>query len=115
MEERQQAFAALMRRVNEGSQDAARELYDLYGSHILRVVRRRLSKELRSKFDSIDFVQDVWMSFFASPHGEGKFDRPEALIAYLVKIAHNKVVDTFRQRMQTRKYNVQREHSLESA
>src|SRR5947209_4816813 len=47
-------FKNLMRRVQEGSEDAARELLDRYGEHILRVVRRKLSRQLRSKFDSVD-------------------------------------------------------------
>src|SRR5437870_4945509 len=41
-------FKNLMQRVRDGSEDAARELLDRYGEHILRVVRRKLSRELRS-------------------------------------------------------------------
>src|SRR5262249_44175004 len=63
MDEEVQEFAALMQRLAGGSQEAARELYDRYGPHIRRVVRRRLIPALRPKFDSIDFEQDVWKSF----------------------------------------------------
>ena len=57
-------FVALMRRVREGSEAAAWELVDKYGGHLRRAVRRVLNPMLRSKFDSLDFVQLVWDSFF---------------------------------------------------
>jgi RNA polymerase sigma-70 factor (ECF subfamily) len=108
-------FADLMQRLREGSEDAARELLDRYGEHILRVVRRKLSRELRSKFDSVDFVQAVWASFFAGLPRRRRFDRPQALMAFLVTLAQNKVIDAVRQRMQTKKYNVNRERPLDGA
>jgi RNA polymerase sigma-70 factor (ECF subfamily) len=111
MPESREEFTDLMRRLRDGSEDAARELLDRYGEHILRVVRRKLSRELRSKFDSVDFVQAVWASFFAGVPRR-RFDRPEALMAFLVALAQNKVIDAVRQRMQTQKYNVNRERPL---
>jgi RNA polymerase sigma-70 factor (ECF subfamily) len=115
MPDSQDEFATLMRRLEEGSADAARELFERYGPHIRRVVRRKLHQKLRSKFDSLDFVQDVWASFFAATDRPRRFEQPEALIAFLARVAHNKVVATFRQRFQTDKYNVNRERSLDSA
>jgi RNA polymerase sigma-70 factor (ECF subfamily) len=90
-------------------------LLDRYGDHILRVVRRKLHRELRSKFDSVDFVQAVWASFFADVPQRGSFDRPQALIAFLVTLAQNKVIEVVRQRMKTQKYNINREKPLEAA
>jgi RNA polymerase sigma-70 factor (ECF subfamily) len=89
-------------------------LLDRYGDHILRVVRRKLHRELRSKFDSVDFVQAVWASFFADVPQRGSFDRPQALIAFLVTLAQNKVIEVVRQRMKTQKYNINREKPLEA-
>jgi len=108
-------FADLMRRLRDGSEDAARELLDRYGEHILRVVRRKLSRELRSKFDSVDFVQAVWASFFAGVPRQRRFDHPQALMAFLVTLAQNKVVDAVRQRLQSQKYNVNRERAIEGS
>jgi len=108
-------FAALMQRVGAGSQEAARELVERYGPHILRIVRRRLDRALRSKFDSADFVQAVWASFFALPLDRYHFDRSQALVAFLIELARNKVVEVVRQRLQTQKYNINRERSLEDA
>jgi RNA polymerase sigma factor (sigma-70 family) len=113
MQNRADEFAALMARVRQGSEEAARELYRRYGRHILRVIRSRLSKKLRSKFDSIDFAQAVWASFFAlAPHAQ-LADHPEAVAAFLARMARNKVIDAVRQRLATAKYDVQRETSLE--
>ena len=105
-------FRLLLREVESGSQDAIRELIERYAPHIIRAVRRRLSKAIRPKFDSVDFVQAVWASFFAAPRQLVKFDRPEQLVAYLAAMAHNKVVDEFRRRTETDKYNVSRERAL---
>jgi RNA polymerase sigma factor (sigma-70 family) len=109
-----QDFSNLMRRVCDGCPYAIRELTERYGPQIQRVIRRKLAKKLRSKFDSLDFVQDVWASFFANPVPEGQFDRAEALIAFLTAMAHNKVVETNRVRHGL-KYEANREESLESA
>jgi RNA polymerase sigma factor (sigma-70 family) len=115
MSENQPEFRDLMRRVREGSEDAARQLLKSYGPHIIRAIRRALDRELRSKFDSTDFEQAVWASFFANPADQYTFERPEALIAFLVRMAQNKVADVARQRLQGQKYNVNREHSLEGS
>lgn len=105
-------FAGLMRRVSAGSQGAAGELVERYGAHILRIVRRRLSRQLRTKFDSGDFVQAVWASFFALPLEQYNFEQSDALVGLLFHLARNKVVEAVRQRLQTQKYNVHRERPL---
>jgi RNA polymerase sigma factor (sigma-70 family) len=108
-------FRILLRQVQSGSQEAIRELIERYAPHIVRAVRRKLSKAIRPKFDSIDFAQAVWASFFAAPKNLVEFDRPEELIRYLAVLARNKVVDEIRRRMQTDKYNVNREESLDDS
>jgi RNA polymerase sigma factor (sigma-70 family) len=115
MSEMQPDFQLLMEQVRAGSGEAVRELLDTYGAHILRVVRRRLNKRLRPKFDSGDFVQAVWASFFASGLEKGSFDRPEQLAAFLAAVAGNKVADANRQRLRYRKFNIEGEKSLEGS
>jgi RNA polymerase sigma-70 factor (ECF subfamily) len=112
MAEKKDTFQDLLQRARDCCDESARELVDRYGPHILRVVRRRLNKRLRSKFDSVDFVQAVWASFFALPIGKYHFERPEQLVEFLVGLARNKVVDAVRQRLVTQKYNVERELPL---
>src|SRR5262245_11453834 len=108
----QQEFQRLMEQLLAGSPEAARELTEVYGPHLLRAVRRRLHKQLRTKFDSRDFVQDVWASFFACLPQGPTFDRPGALVGFLARLAHNKVVDAIRLRLMGNKYNVNRERPL---
>ena len=105
-------FRLLLKQVQSGSRDATCALIDRYAPHIIRAVRRKLSKAIRAKFDSVDFVQAVWASFFAAPGQFLKFERPDELIRHLAALAHNKVVDEIRRRMETDKYNVNRERSL---
>jgi len=108
-------FSILMQRVRNGSQEAARELLEQYGPHIVRAVRRKLNRKLRAKFDSMDFVQDVWASFFINSPSSRDFETPEQLMAFLVNLARNKVIEEFRQRLQTEKHNLNREHSLDGS
>jgi RNA polymerase sigma factor (sigma-70 family) len=108
-------IAALMERIREGSQDAVRELLDQYGSHLIRVIRRRLSQRLRSQFDSQDFVQSVWASFFAVPLEGYHFDSPEALLAYLTDIACNKVYDAAREQLAAQKRDMARVHAFDDS
>jgi RNA polymerase sigma factor (sigma-70 family) len=111
MLEQPEDFGLLIKRLREGSEDAAQELFKLYGHHVRRVVRRKLHQKLRSKFDSEDFTQAVWASFFAAEPRQLGFDRPEALVAFLAVLAKNKVIDMMRQR-RTKKYDVSRERPL---
>jgi RNA polymerase sigma factor (sigma-70 family) len=111
MKESLRDFQELMLRVQQGSNEASRELLERYGPHVKRVVRQKLSRKLRAKFDSDDFAQAVWASFFAEPKRDLHFDRPEALLAYLLNLAQNKVVDVHRQR-QSLKYDISREQTL---
>lgn len=105
-------FRSLMTRVQTGCPDAARELFDRYGEHIRRIVRRKLHQGLRSQYDSIDFTQDVWASFFAVPWEERAFDTPESLVAFLSEMAFHKVSKAFRRGFQTKKYNLHGKQSL---
>jgi len=106
-------FLALMERVLAGSPQAASELTERYGPSLLRAVRLRLNRNLRPKFDSLDFVQDIWASFFADLPRSRSFHSPDELANFLACLARNKVVEAVRQRLQGQKYNVNREEPLE--
>ena len=105
-----QLFRTLMQRAFEGSAEAAQELIAKYGEFIIRAVRKRLSQKLRPRFDSIDFVQDVWASFYRG--SEREFESPEHLIAFLTRVAQNKVIDAAREGLQTLKRDATRERPL---
>jgi RNA polymerase sigma factor (sigma-70 family) len=107
-----QLFARLMERMRSGCPDAARELFDRYSPHIRKAVRRRLHQRLRTQYDSLDFTQAVWASFFAVPPDRHTFNTPDDLLGFLAQVASNKVTEVFRQRLQTDKYNLNREVPL---
>ena len=110
-----QEFHALMQKVVAGSADAAQQLFRDYGPYLLHAIRRRMSKRIRSKFDSMDFAQDVWASFFAESPAKRSFDSPQQFIAFLAKLARNKVLDAVRQRLKTDKHDVRKEQSLDDS
>jgi RNA polymerase sigma factor (sigma-70 family) len=105
-------FEVLMERVRAGQPDAARELFDRYNGHVRLVVRRALQRRLRSQYDSMDFTQSVWACFFQVPADRFSFNSPEALVAFLSRVAYNKVVDTTRHRLNTRKNGLAHEQPL---
>lgn len=112
MPDEQCQFTTLMEQLRHGSQDAAWELVELYGRFIRRVVRRTLDRKLRPKFDSLDFVQAAWASFFRRRDRFHKFATPENPIAFLATVARNKVIDENRRRLGAAKHDVRREQSL---
>jgi RNA polymerase sigma factor (sigma-70 family) len=108
-------FQSLMLQVMAGSDEAAHKLFTGYAPYLLRAIRRRLGKQIRSKFDSADFAQDVWVSFFAEPRAKRVFATPNDLVAFLTRLAQNKVIDATRQRTQTQKHDVRREQSIDDS
>jgi len=102
-------FAELIARIKQGSEAALFELVENYGQHVYRTVRRKLNRAMRSKFDSADFVQAVWASFFENRDRILEFPSAKDLIQFLSRIAHNKVVDEIRRRLVMQGRNVNRE------
>ncbi|HJZ56243.1 MAG TPA: RNA polymerase sigma factor [Gemmataceae bacterium] len=112
MDERSE-FAQLLARLRTGDPSATGVLCERYGPFIRAAVRRQLHPRLRTRFDSLDFVQDVWASFLAIPAERYTFETPQALLAFLNRVAYNKVVEVFRQRFETQKDDVNREVSVD--
>jgi RNA polymerase sigma-70 factor (ECF subfamily) len=112
MSDKNSEFREIVERVCAGSEDAAWELIETYGPHIQRVVRRKLNQRLRSKFDSLDFVQMVWASFFTEREKLANFTEPTDLIKYLATMAQRKLIQESRRRLQGQKHNVGRERAL---
>ena len=95
-----------MQRVAGGDQDASRALFDRYGGHILRVVRRRLNGGLRVRYDSTDFLQDVWKSFFVTEARRRVFSDPAHLVRFLANMACHKVADGYRRETAVRRTGI---------
>ena len=103
---------AFLARIQAGDESAARELLTRYESEVRLVVRRQLPRLLRSRFDSLDFMQSVWGSFFRRVReGPAEFDDSRHLVAFLARAAKNKVIDEYR-RAASLKNDMHREEPL---
>jgi RNA polymerase sigma-70 factor (ECF subfamily) len=105
-------IAGFLARIQSGDEAAARELLARYEAEVRLVVRRQLPRLLRSRFDSLDFLQSVWGSFFRRVRsGPTQFEDSRHLVAFLARAAKNKVIDEYR-RAASRKQDMHREESL---
>lgn len=105
-------FLRLMQAWQAGSADAIAELFVRYSDAIRLAVRRRLHDRLRSKFDSLDFVQDVWASVVALPVERYEFHSPEALVGFLMRVATNKVIEVSHRQFRRQRRDIAREEFL---
>lgn len=79
-----------------GEQDATAELVRRYLPHVRAAVRRRLATDMRGRFDSLDFAQDVWLSFFRAALNREDLQDERGLVAYLSQMARLKVAEEYR-------------------
>lgn len=102
----------LLARAQAGEEEAIRSLQGLE-REIRLMVRVRLPQELRSQFDSMDFVQDVWQSFLRILHEDPtRFREVQNLRHFLAGVARNKVYEEHRRQTKTRKYDLGRQEPL---
>jgi len=105
-------ISGFLARIQSGDEAAARELLTRYEAEVRLVVRRQLPRLLRSRFDSLDFLQSVWGSFFRRVRsGPAEFEDSRHLVAFLARAAKNKVIDEYR-RAASRKQDMHREEPL---
>ncbi len=97
----------LFERARAGDQDAWAELVNHCYDKVLRVVRRKLDRPMRSLFDSTDFANDVFKSLVAKSD-RFEFENIAALKAHLARAAEQKVIDEHR-RQHRQKRNRSRE------
>src|SRR5438067_13536116 len=105
-------LSEFLKRIQAGDEGAARELLSRFEAEVRLVVRRQLPRLLRSRFDSLDFLQSVWGSFFRRMRaGPEEFEDPRYLVAFLARAARNKVIDEYR-RARSRKQDMNLEEPL---
>jgi RNA polymerase sigma-70 factor (ECF subfamily) len=106
-------LADVLARIRGGDEEAARELLLRYEPEVRLVVRRQLPRLLRSRFDSLDFMQSVWGDFFHRVrHGApAEFADPRHLVGFLARAAKNKVIDQYR-RAASQKQDMHREEPI---
>lgn len=104
-------FRLLMERVRAGETEAMGDLLRHFEQEVRIVVRRKLPRRLRVRYDSMDFVQSVYQSIMADWRTEtpGRFDTPEQVLAYLSSTARNKVLEIYRKETRTKKYDIKKE------
>lgn len=102
-------FRQLLDLAESGNADAARQLIQQYGPHVVRAIRRHLPVQLRNEFDSVDFAQAVWGSFFTQRDQFDNLEDPEQFMALLAGMARNKVLMEHRKRYATAKRDKMRE------
>lgn len=102
----------ILDRVRGGDEQAAQQLLTSFEAEVRLVVRRQLPRLLRSRFDSLDFLQSVWGSFFRRVRTDPvEFDDERHLVAFLARAAKNKVIDQYR-RAGSQKQDMHREEPL---
>src|SRR3954453_12609157 len=84
----------LIARARAGDQSAWEELFHTCYPKVIRVVRRKLDRPMRSLYDSTDFVSDVMKSLAANLD---RLDFPSlgSLIAFLAQAAEEKGMDGY--------------------
>ena len=103
-------FTDLMARARSGDPAAIRDFLDRFEQEVRVMVRARLPRKLRPRFDSGDFVQAVWKSFFTGPNGPAReFENVAHLRGFLGGVVRNKVHEQHRRLTRTAKHNMARE------
>jgi RNA polymerase sigma-70 factor (ECF subfamily) len=95
----------LLGRLRAGDGDAAAELVRRYEPEVRRAIRVRLTDpRLRRVLDTLDVCQSVLGNFFVRvAAGQFDLDSPKQLLALLVTMARNKVLDHARRQQADRR------------
>jgi RNA polymerase sigma factor (sigma-70 family) len=103
----------LIARAKAGDETAIGEFLTRFEPEVRIMVRSRLPRMLRTQFDSMDFVQAVWQSFFADLRSSSQqFENVHHLRGFLAGVARNKVYEEHRRLTRTKKHALAREQSL---
>ncbi len=106
-------FSELVARARSGDPEAIRDFLERFEEQVRVMVRARLPRKLRPRFDSGDFVQAVWQSLFADRDGPApEFANEAHLRGFLDGMVRNKVGEQHRRLTRTAKHNLAREERL---
>jgi RNA polymerase sigma-70 factor (ECF subfamily) len=90
-------LADIFEHLRRGDRPALERLIVAYEPYLRTVIRRQLSDRLRSKFDSADVVQSVWVHFLNRLRDAGEeFETPAHLHAFLVRLARHGLINRLR-------------------
>lgn len=103
-------LSTTLREARNGNQEAWETLFNECYPKVRRVVRRRLNRSLRTIYDSRDFANEAMENLAAHLH-QLEFPTVGSLIAFLAKVAEQKVIDEHR-RQNTAKRDGNRTQSI---
>jgi RNA polymerase sigma factor (sigma-70 family) len=106
-------LAGILEAAHRGDQSAWETLFRECYPKVRRVVRRKLNRSMRSLYDSTDFASDV-MKSLAANFGHLDFASIDSLMAFLARVAEQKVIDEYRRR-HSLKRDMTRERPMQSA
>jgi len=90
-------FDALLMKLSSGDALAAEQVFLAYEPYLRKIVRRRLPTKLRTKFDSTDIVQSIWVDLLRDVReGDLHFADANHLRAFLIRVTCNRFNDRFR-------------------
>src|SRR5690348_3507408 len=87
----------LLKRLCDGDMAAAERVFLEFEPYLRKVVRRQLPAQLRSKFDSSDILQSVWVTLLRGFRESGwRFADADQLRGFLFVATRNRVIDRVR-------------------
>jgi RNA polymerase sigma-70 factor (ECF subfamily) len=87
----------LLAKLTSGDDVAAGKIFVKYEPLLRMVVRKSLSAELRTKFDSMDIVQSVWADLIRGFRDAGwRFVDAAHLRAFLIRLTRHRFIDRLR-------------------
>ena len=91
----------------DGDKSALSQLYMVYAERVRRILRLRMSKELRPKLDSMDLVQDALLSALGGI-GDFTYKNEGDFLRWLSRIAQNALRDNL-DKLYTDKRDIRKE------
>jgi RNA polymerase sigma-70 factor (ECF subfamily) len=87
----------LRQRFHGGEPAAVETLFELYTPYIRAIVRRQLSHQLRTQFDSTDIIQSVWVQVVRQLGRDGwRVQGEDQWRALLATITRRRLIDRYR-------------------
>lgn len=91
------ALNRLLAQLRRGDSDAAGEVFLAFEPYLRKAVRRQLTAPLRSKFDSADVLQSVWVDVLRGFRESGwRFVDIDHLRGFLYVATRNRLIDRIR-------------------
>ncbi len=88
----------ILEKLKAGEAQAVEQAFLAFEPYLRMVVRRQLTPQLRTRFDSVDIVQSAWLHVLqSSGRQDWDFANEDLFRAFLVRVARNRLIDRARQ------------------